>query len=149
MKKIVIALSVCIFAIGCSQKENESLSRRDTISPGHARIAATVIEIDSTLDSNNNKPCGKVPCYAEVRIDSVLGYGSAFGNPLVKASTIRLKFMYTLEETTKDLFPNSEKQFPGLEVGSAFQGDVQSIDNSNMNNSKGNLYKIFGYRLLN
>src|SRR5512135_3353036 len=52
------------------------------ISPGHCRIIGTVIFIDTALASSG--PCSKAPCRTIVRVDSVLGYGSAFGNPVAR-----------------------------------------------------------------
>lgn len=149
MKKYITSLLFLFLLSSCSQKKMDTTSEKDRMNPGYAKISATVIEIDSTLDSGkNDKPCGSVPCYAQVKIDSVHGYGAAFGQPLIKGSTIRLKFMFTVEKTTEELFPTLDTHLPGVGVGSKFKGDIQPFNTTRSDTSTTDkkLYRIFSYQ---
>ncbi len=91
-----------------------------SVPPGNSRIAATVVSIDNALKGTGEKdPCGKAPCIATVRIDSVLGYGSAFPKTFGAGQTISIKFANTLRPTAKD-YPDVKPALPGLNVGSRF-----------------------------
>ncbi len=98
--------------------------QHDHIAPGRCRIVGTVMSIDSTLEEGG--PCSEAPCRAIVRVDSVLGYGSAFGNPIAVTVQIPVRFAFTLAPTTKDLFPNMTERLPGLQVGAKFQTDLEA-----------------------
>ena len=114
------------------------------IPPGHCRITGTIISIDSTLERGSSKdPCSIKPCNAEVRIDSILGYGSAFP-PLLTGSLIRLHFYFTLSPTTKELLPNMSEFYPGLKTGSSFLGDIEPVIRKGKNN-KIKQFAIYGY----
>ena len=117
-----------IIFISCNKETNKNIS-----------------EINKT-----NSPCGKVPCITVVKIDSILGYGSAFGKPLNRDTNIKLKFMFTTQETTKKLFPNINKYYKGVNVGSQFFGNVKEIKSSIKigSNNDLRLYKIFEYKIL-
>ncbi|MCH8326485.1 MAG: hypothetical protein IIB83_08000 [Bacteroidetes bacterium] len=137
--------------ISCNKGTNRNILEIKKTSPGFARIVGTVIKIEPGLDTNKpNSPCGKVPCITVVKIDSILGYGSAFGKPLNLDTNIKLKFMFTTQETTKELFPNINEYYPGVKVGSQFFGNVKEIKSSINNYSNNNLrlYKLFGYKIL-
>lgn len=93
-------------------------------------IVGSIVAISPVINSSATGPCSKVPCVATVKVDSVLGYGSAT-TPLVVGKNITLNFMFTLSPTTKELFPNMDERLPGLEVGDSFTGSIQSRgDNS-------------------
>ena len=84
----------------------------------------TLVSVDSTLDGSG--PCSKAPCRGTIRVDSIVGYGSAFGSPLSLNQQIEAHFTFTLAPTTKYLFPNTTLALPGLTVGEKFQADVES-----------------------
>jgi hypothetical protein len=107
----------------------------NSVSPNHCRIRGTIVAIDSTLDSSDStRPCAKVPCNADVRIDSILGYGSAFGSSVVQGEQYRIHFVFTLAPTSKQLFPSMDEVYPGLSSGSSFIADIER------QNSKGTFH---------
>lgn len=133
---------ICISALivlpviqGCGSNRSKDIYRSDAghrqfpekISPNHCRIIGTVVEIDSALDkAAGNSPCSKVPCLADVKIDSVLGYGSDFP-PLKLGKIIKVRFGFTLSPTTKDLFPHMAGYYPGLNINDSFKADLQKV----------------------
>ena len=144
-------LILTVFLTGCGEKSEQSNTENERISPGHASIVGTVTQIEARLDTlASEKPCGNVPCYAIVRVDSILGYGSSFGNPLVKGSTIRLKFMFTLEKTTEEYFPNLKEDLPGVVINSRFKGDIELVRASSavITEDFPRLYRIFNYQII-
>ena len=116
----------------------------EKISPDHCRIIGTVVKIDTLLYRQDlNSPCSKAPCMADVRIDSVLGYGSDFP-PLKLGKVIKVRFGFTLSPTTKDLFPHIVGYFPGLDVNDSFKADLQRIvEVDSTRNKEG--YIIYSY----
>ena len=105
--------------MNCSTpKENKTLIE-SKIPPGQAKIVGVITEIEPVSDSSNlNDPCSKTPCIAIVKVSSAV-YGAAFPS-FSKDDEIRIKFLFTLEKTTKELFPDMEETYPGLKVGQEF-----------------------------
>ncbi len=99
-------------------KERMAMEVPPSIPPNQCRVSATVIAIDSAVRGDKG-PCATAPCMATVRIDSVLGYGSAFPKPLAPGEKLVVKFAYTLQPTTKE-FPEVKPALPGLSVGARF-----------------------------
>ena len=92
--------------------------------PGTCRVLAMVEAIDRTLKGTSEKdPCGKAPCMATIKIDSVLGYGSAFPAVLAPGMRLSVKFAHTLNPT-KDVWPDILPPLPGLRVGVKFEALV-------------------------
>jgi hypothetical protein len=116
------------------------------IAPGRCRIVGTIVSIDSTLDEKG--PCSRAPCRAIVRVDSILGYGSSFGNPIALSKQISVRFAFTIAPTTSDLFPNAMEQLPGLQVGARFQTDIESQNEVGMS-GRHSSYLIQDYKKLN
>lgn len=109
-----------------SRKEIKMTSEEKRISPNHCRVIATVVAISPTLKGVTDKdPCGKAPCIATVKIDSVLGYGSAFGSPIGEGQHLEVKFTHTLA-ATKTVAPELTPHLPGLSVGAKFLADIRS-----------------------
>lgn len=146
----MLFLSSIFIAASCtSQKKEIDSSKERHISPGIVKIIGKVVSIDEKRFSSDNKsPCGKLPCMALVKIDSVIGYGA--GAPIIgKKDTILVRFAFTLSETTKDLFPNLDKRLPGLEINSVFKANVSFLAaEKNEKNKMQNLYQIFFYEKL-
>ncbi len=119
----IMALTLSILLLNCSSpRENKTLKESD-ISPGTAKIVGTITEIEPVSDTENlSGPCSKVPCIALVKVTSAV-YGSAFPQ-LVMGKEVRIKFLFTLGKTSKELFPNMEEEYPGLEVGDEFTAVV-------------------------
>jgi hypothetical protein len=137
----ILIIIVSILLINCSSpKENKTLIE-SKIPPGHAKIVGIIIEVEPISNSSNlNDPCSKTPCVAIVKVSSAV-YGAAFPS-FSKDDEIRIKFLFTLEKTTKELFPNMEETFPGLKVGQEFTALVSHIENIDESAPK---FQIHGY----
>jgi hypothetical protein len=126
---LLAAAAVCfsVFLLGCSSpKENKTLSESD-IPPGHAQIVGVVSNIEPVSDNASlTGPCSKAPCIALVKVTSAV-YGASFPQ-LVMNKDIRVKFNFTLEKTTKELFPNMKEEYPGLKDGQEFSALVSHIE---------------------
>ncbi len=143
---------IVILTIGlnsCSNNSDRSEDRTTKVSTGEARILGTVMDIQAELDTlRPDSPCGKVPCNTIVRIDSIIGYGASFGKPLIPQSEISLKFMFTTEKTTDELFPNLKESYPGISINSKFSGDIQQVK-SYETGKEIITYRIYEYQLIN
>lgn len=125
MKKIIPYLLFMVFLlISCSSENNSSKELkigRDKIAPGNIKVAATVVKIHhEKLSDDENSPCSKVPCYASIKIDSVLGKGHSFRENIVKGDTIEAHFTFTTGKADSSNFPGLTKAFPGVTEGSSF-----------------------------
>jgi hypothetical protein len=140
MKPITIAVlfaSLLFNSCGSSKQEKmqseEKKSESEMIknpppgpAPGTCRIIATVETIDRTLKGTSEKdPCGKAPCMATIKIDSVLGYGSAFPKPFAAGQKVKVTFAQTLNPT-KDVWPDIQPPLPGLRVNDRFEATIGS-----------------------
>lgn len=136
----ILLLTALILFMNCSTpKENKTLIE-SKIPPGHAKIIGVITEIEPVSDSSNlNDPCSKTPCVALVKVSSTV-YGAAF--PSISKDDIRIKFLFTLEKTTKELFPNMEETYPGLTVGQEFSALVSHVENIDKTAPK---FQIYGY----
>ena len=159
--KPLIAIVVASCLLACSAKVDKSTQgenqrqhvqqmpiadQQSHIAPGHCRIVGTIVSIDSTLEERG--PCSKAPCRAIVRVDSVLGYGSAFGNPIAVGAQIPVRLAFTLAPTTKELFPNMTERLPGLKVGAKFQTDLEARNEMGTGERRSS-YLIQDYEKLN
>jgi len=97
------------------------------VPPGHCRIVGTVISISNALSARAEDPCSKAPCMASIKVDEILGYGSAFTSPLSKGKEIQVRFAFTLAPS-KEMYPQMSPSLPGLAVGSRFQADLSMGD---------------------
>lgn len=160
---IVCSMMLIVMYFGCSSSKSEkstSIKIKDPqgkignvgeqIPPGITRFKGTVVFIDSTLEKSSNpkSPCSKSPCWAKVRVNSVIGFGA--GGPVIsKSDTILVKFAFTLARTTKDMFPNIIKQMPGLQVGSSFRADLHRFSDITIDNKHSVVkYTIYTYKKL-
>lgn len=136
IQRFLILLIVIV--LGCRSTQQESVKSDDGrqeqmkptepgpgVPPDHCRVVGTIVAVTTAIGSNSDDPCAKAPCIAVVKIDEILGYGSAFGTPLKKGKEIRVQFRYTLGPT-KEHFPTMSPELPGLTVGSKFQADVRA-----------------------
>jgi hypothetical protein len=122
------------------------VDRQVRIAPGRCRIVGTLVAIDSVLEKGG--PCSKAPCRGFVRVDSVLGYGAAFGNPVAVSERVDVRFAFTLAPMSKELFPNMTEQLPGLQIGTRFQADLES-QNEFGNGERRVSYLVQEYKKLN
>lgn len=97
---------------------------KQDIPPNHCRIIGTVVLVNESLSANPDDPCAKSPCLAKVRIDEIVGYGSAFGAVLAKGQEVSIRFRFTLGPT-RELLPSVTPPLEGLKVGSRFEADIQ------------------------
>jgi len=122
----------------CTPSSDQIAARRDTtatlpgppqqqnpLPPNTCRVRSTIVAIDTSFtDASSSDPCAKFPCKATVRIDEVIGYGSAFDRTLSAGQTVAVTFAYTLV-STRLTYPDMKPGLPGLEVGSSFIADVE------------------------
>ena len=124
-----------LISCGSSRSIQEGMEQSDSpskiqpagepIPPNHCRIVGTVVGIDQTLNSSDpQSPCSKAPCSATVRVDSILGYGSAFGGSIAAGRQVQMSFGLTLSPT-KGIFPQLTQSYPGLKVGASFVANVR------------------------
>ena len=164
--RLLIVLFYCCAAVACSKanrgaapgeqtgvREETSTTNKPRaiagprIPPNHCRIIGSIVSIDETLISSDpSNPCSKVPCRATVRIESVLGYGSAFTDPLSRGAEIVVQFTFTLSPT-KDLFPDMSREYPGLTAGSRFLSDVEALQMRERGENSSTKYVIYGYEV--
>ena len=158
---LLIVFSGLLLTCSRTQQDNEKTGTAEEISssvkpqaitgkriaPNHSRIIGTIVSIDETLFSTDpSDPYSKYPCRAVVRIDSVLGYGSAFTKPLAVGTEIPIFFKFTLSPT-KDLFPNMTQEYPGLSVNSTFLADVEAAEVPEPGKRSSIVYTIYGYEV--
>ncbi len=127
-----VGLAIILLACGTSKQEKvqgEQTAKEKLVinppppgpAPGTCKIVATVETIDKTLKGTSEKdPCGKAPCMATIKIDSVLGYGSAFPTVLGLGKRLTVRFAHSLNPT-KDVWPEIQPPLPGLRVGAKFE----------------------------
>jgi len=133
---VVLMFVMALVLGGCrSSQETESSGGKERIGmqkpnppgpgipPGHCRIIGTVVAVDSALSEVEGDPCAEAPCVATVRIVEVVGFGSGFTGTVGNGSEIKVRFRYTLAETSR-LFPEMSPVLPGLQKGSTFVADV-------------------------
>ena len=109
------------FFIGCHKNVMKDANMQTKIPPSAAKIEGKIISIEP-VNSDYTGPCGKYPCVANVKLESI-EYGAAFP-VLTVGKEFKMKFNYTLVKTTKEMFPELEKSYPGLEVGNKFTAIV-------------------------
>jgi hypothetical protein len=128
VKKSLIAVPILtlggLVMIGCGSgrashtvKESFHIDERP-IPPERCRIVATVIRIDEQkLAEGAGDPCSGAPCYAVIRIDSVLGTGRTFNGFLSVGITVNARFNYSVS-------PVPRPPLPGVSNGSRFRAEV-------------------------
>jgi len=162
----LLSMAICALLLSCSVAHREKTTEENTgaereiitsnrrpmfegqrIAPNKCRILGTVVAIDSTLElTDPSDPCSKVPCRATVRIDSVLGYGQAFPEPLTKGEEVSVKFKFTLSPT-ESLFPNMTQSYPGVQLGSTILSDIEAHERPMQIEASALSFEIYGYEL--
>jgi len=118
-----LVISIFLSSVGCHKEiskdiNNKELAEPNRIPPGHAELTGQILEILPIDKSQNEKdPCSNAPCKAKVKIENIT-YGPGF--PTLTDNSIILKFNLTLSPTTKEMFPNLDESYPGLNVGDKF-----------------------------
>jgi len=131
-KQNIICLLIPLFLLSCYSTKNNTTGYsnvQNTLAPcsgDGCTIKGTVVRIYSERDTTDlSSPCAKAPCKAEISIDEVLSRGSRFTGNIAAGNNVEMSFLYTLSATTKELFPNLERRYPGLKTGSRFKANVQ------------------------
>jgi len=139
LRKIILACCVVMVSVGfdCSASKPQGNTTRSMpesapqiptlnqpIPPSHCRVIGTIVSVDSTqLHPQGTDPCSQAPCEAGVRVDSIVGYGSAFPQPFAGGQIVRVRFTCTLGPTGR-IFPAMNPALPGLSAGDQFRADI-------------------------
>ena len=136
-RQLAAGLCVALLILSCRSSQDQVRKEEAQIQqpadvgpgvpPGHCRIVGTVISISNTLSAKAEDPCSKSPCMASVKVNEIIGYGSAFTSPLSMGKEIQVRFTFTLAPT-KEMYPQMSPPLPGLAVGSRFQADLSIGD---------------------
>jgi len=122
----------------------------EPVYPNHCRIEGTILEVQGPdPGAPADDPCSKYPCTATIRVDSILGYGSAFPAALAPAQRIQVRFEFTLAPSS-EAFPNETFSLPGLMPGDRFGADVSGSEAMTVQGPQGgtNKYGVALYRKL-
>lgn len=138
------------FRTGWDTIREELLLRQKSrpIPPNTCRVLATVYELGaSTPQTNLFAPCDKAPCFAKLRIDYVIGYGSAFPRPISSGDSLAVRFMYTTGKT-RTVWPELHKDLPGLSIGDSFKGDILVVKVLSRDGGAETELRIYSYELI-
>ena len=95
------------------------------LAPGTCRVIGVVAGVEQELDdANPNSPCGKAPCRAAIKIESILGRGRDFNALFESGDTLAVHFAYTTAPT-QSLFPDMDAHYPGVATGDTIQVDLK------------------------
>lgn len=118
---IILLLSLSCFEACKTQRSSPQLTLPNLA--GSTIIEARVLKI---LDERSAAyPCSEVSCIALVKIEKVKKRAGNFTRPIDRDQEGEMRFEFTLSKTTKTLFPNLEKQFPGLKEGERFRANIK------------------------
>jgi len=122
---------------GLSETNNNS-------SQNSYRIIGSIVHIyDNFQLHDTSGVCAKAPCEATVKIETIKRRGASFIGAIAAGEKIKVHFAFTLNPTTKELFPNMTARYPGLKKNDKFVADIQSRlaigGNENVR------YVIYGY----
>ncbi|MCZ6900604.1 MAG: hypothetical protein O7F74_10230, partial [Bacteroidetes bacterium] len=115
MQLYIIVLIACFnMLIGCknsksqvaaSAKENISdldleptnttFFKQTNIPPQYCRLTGMIVEVEK-IEDNQTRGCKKEPCYAIIKIEQVLGYGSSFPTTFQSGDEITVFFPFSL-----------------------------------------------------
>lgn len=83
------------------------------IAPGHCRVIATLLSVDTVRSAESgDQPAIGAPAVALVRVDSVLGYGAGFLNPIASGQRITVRF-------------DPPQAGTGVSLGEQFRADLE------------------------
>ena len=110
-----------------------SLAKPKQIPPQYCRLIGMIVEVEKIVDKQT-RGCKIGPCYAMIKIEQVLGYGSSFPSNFQSGAEITVFFPSSL---------NSTDHLPGLKKGDSFKADMEgAITLSNQPT-----YTIYSYEL--
>jgi hypothetical protein len=143
-----IIVAVCyLLSFSCKPAEKAIKQEEPTKTESNAGLASNEATIVAKIISLNEQrdetgPCAKVPCYANIKIESINNQGSLFrlddsSNPFP------VYFAFTLS-STEGLFPGMKTNYPGLKINDKFEAKIQSRP------ALGDkfTYTIYGYKKL-
>lgn len=133
--RLMLFLS-CLLFMACSSKkevtiqETVSAQEVEELPPPEGgemiKVKATVLSIDPILEGYaEDNPCSKTPCSGKIRIDQILMVNRFFDDSFANKDEVKAFFLFTMNETTEDLFPVLDNRMPGLQVGNQFEGVVK------------------------
>lgn len=145
---MILLIVLLITSCGGGMKISESSKNKSssiTFPKSTTGIIGTVISINQEkLSQDTNSPCSEVPCWAMIKVNSILGIGH--GGPFFSVGdTLETNFAFTLSESTKELIPNLEKRLPGLAIGEMFSANIKEFENQSFNKKKLERYSINFY----
>lgn len=126
--RITAAAAVLLLALASctgSREATRVIPDMGEASPGEVLIMGTLLQVDTLRAERPTDPCSRNPCYATIRIDSVLEYGSGFPRPLSSGEELSARFAFTLSPTD-DVLPELSEPFPGMSEGDAFQAKMRA-----------------------
>jgi hypothetical protein len=163
--RVLILVLLCCSVVSCGLKNHRTAGLKEDgaaqdstvnwdsgiigtpIPPNHCRIIGVVAAVeDIAASASAPEQCSQAPCWAIIRVESVLGYGSAFGSPLTHGSEILVHFPFTLMPT-KEIFPQLDTQFPGLSAGSRFLADLEAQYRPGTGSDTTVKYVVYGYQI--
>ncbi len=143
----IFLLFIAVVAFSCGPAKLSPQLFGETVPPNHCRVTATVLSIDPILQSSKaDDPCAKAPCGASLRIDEVIGYGSAFPSPLAAGDVVEVHFAFSTGPT-KTILPELSQPFPGIEKGSRLSADLQAGAVRRGNGEEKKKFTVFGYQV--
>ncbi len=80
-------------------------------------IAKVVSIVEPKQLENPSTTCEKVACTAYLEVERLESVGRFFDYSFAEGDKIGAYFTFSLAKTTKELFPNSEVDYPGLSEG--------------------------------
>ncbi len=90
------------------------------------KISGTVLNINELSEGfATDQPCGKVACTANIRVDRLMMINRFFDQSFTSGDELKAYFMFTLSETTPELFPVLEQRYPGLKEGDRFEARIR------------------------
>lgn len=143
---VLFILTVSFLSVNCHKEvtkdsTDQKLADPNKIPPGQAEINGEIVEILPIQRMQNDKdPCSKAPCMAKVKVENI-SYGAGF--PVInKKDTLTIKFNFTLLPTTKEMFPNMDETYPGLNVGDRFSAHTSFVSSIGSGQSE---FFVYGY----
>jgi len=137
---IFILIGLLVVFISCAANK---IKKPISIPPNQAQIVGEILSIDKVDNTvSSDDFCSQYPCVATVKIKSI-NYGAGF--PILAVnSNIKIKFAFTLVPTNSSMFPNMDKQYPGLKDGDVFTAIVAHSISINSDSPN---YQIYSYSL--
>lgn len=130
-----------------SDKEKQEIKKIDETPPGTMKIVGTVEKIfKDRLSDNSKSPCSKIPCYAQLKIEKILGRGHSVHATVSSGKVVDVNFAFTTGKADKKLFPNSNVDLPGIKAGDKIEASMSIISKDNPDTT---FFTITTYQITN